>query len=1502
MHLMRKEGHMESRQAQILILDFGSQYTQLIARRLREYGIYTEILPYSASLDALRAKNPRGLILSGGPASIYDEDAYKPDSKIFDLGLPILGICYGMQYIADFFGGKVAKASKQEYGQAKLKLILESNPASKSQDLENQAIETYMPLEEEFKLEGKNLYLRRLVIGDLPDLKEMLQDKEVMSAWGRILSEEEALEWLQNQLDSYRDYGFGLWAVIEKSSSRMVGQCGLTWQKIELDSIEAGKTSTDGIYKSLLKNLSPSDYLNRPAKKQIDSLLEKKRGFLPELGYIFKKSQWHKGYATEAAKLCMEYAFEVIGLPLLTSLIRTDGIAPQNVAKRLEMRIVAKTQRSLLKESSPHFVYALKGSEWQSLALGAKQDHSREVALEFTSFRPATKAAKDGDKTGLSPDLMEEILKIWRDCISATHHFLRPEHIAIMEDSVREVLPSLHIIIASDYRANLGFIGLSGNRISMIFVTPSAFKRGIGSALIKRSLELGLGDYDELKLDCFKQNDDALRFYKHLGFEKVGISPKDGVCREFPVAHLEVSTAKLLRFFGVLYNRPLFETQRLIVREMKSEDLGGLNDMLLDYEVMGSWEYNFNDSSVQEWLDTQLERYKKFGFGLWAVVEKDSGEMIGQAGFSLQNFDDKRVLGLTYIIKKSMWHKGYGLEVAQGCKLYAFEVLRAKEIYLLIKDSNEASKSVANKLGASFIGDTVWSYRGREMQRLVYRIKNSARGGFILETGRTVLRPLGEEHYNALKSMLQDSNIMTAWGGVLSDEGVREWIEKEKKNYAKFGVGWWIIEDKQSGEFIGQAGLSYTQRLELSYMIKKDHWHKGYALEVALGCKDYAFKQLRAKELYCLCREDNPASCNVAKRIGMDKTRESYNEQDGQRYYEFRALSRLNPLSYKKHNYGGIENVVPLVSSLNLEKAGLKISRFNLMDSKDALELANKLEVYLKNYDASNPQTKNLLSSYDNCFVLEKENEGKLVGLLANSSYIASDRLALFLDNPHDLMHGAFLLGAFARVYMSENLLISCLQKEGLASSEARLGECEDSMACLGFYENLGFRFYDQEGKARIYSITRSELLRNLEKLAKGEEVINQETKNIDLRIFKGVKQNSTVWMSHADKVESLPKGFVQLASSNQTEFCAIADSKRQIYALQFHPEVAHSECGGEILKNFALEVCKAETSWTMKSFAKEEIDRLRRIALNVDSKKRESKVLCAISGGVDSSVVALLLHKAVGDNLVPILVDNGLLRRGEKDEVIGLFKTLDIPLIVANAGELFLGRLAGVVDPEEKRKIIGRTFIEVFENEASKQGGIAYLAQGTLYPDIIESISLKGPSKTIKSHHNVGGLPEKMNFKLIEPLRELFKDEVRKLGMELGLPESMLIRHPFPGPGLAIRLLGEVTKERLEILRNADSILIEELHKNGLYKKVWQAFCVLIGAKSVGVVGDNRSYSEAICVRVVDAVDGMTASFSHLPHEFLENISSRITSEVAGINRVVYDITSKPPGTIEWE
>ena len=399
--------------------------------------------------------------------------------------------------------------------------------------------------------------------------------------------------------------------------------------------------------------------------------------------------------------------------------------------------------------------------------------------------------------------------------------------------------------------------------------------------------------------------------------------------------------------------------------------------------------------------------------------------------------------------------------------------------------------------------------------------------------------------------------------------------------------------------------------------------------------------------------------------------------------------------------------------------------------------------------------------------------------------------------------------------------------------------------------------------------------------------------------IFKNIKQNSIVWMSHADKVEEIPEGFVELAKSGNTHYCAIAHLQRRIYALQFHPEVVHSQCGGKMLENFAVGICGAKTDWNMHNFAENEIAKLREIA-------KEGKVLCAVSGGVDSSVVATLLYRAIGDRVIPVFVDHGLLRAGEREAVEAMFReNLGVPLISVDAREIFLGKLRGVRDPEEKRKIIGETFIEVFEAEARKHnsdGEIRFLAQGTLYPDVIESVSIKGPSKTIKSHHNVGGLPEWMKFELIEPLRELFKDEVRALGRELGMPESMLMRHPFPGPGLAIRIMGEVNEEDLELLRKADRIFLQELHTSGYYDKVWQAFCVLLNVKSVGVMGDNRTYDNTICVRAVEALDGMTATFAHLPHDLLERISNRIINEVQGINRVVYDITSKPPGTIEWE
>ncbi len=396
--------------------------------------------------------------------------------------------------------------------------------------------------------------------------------------------------------------------------------------------------------------------------------------------------------------------------------------------------------------------------------------------------------------------------------------------------------------------------------------------------------------------------------------------------------------------------------------------------------------------------------------------------------------------------------------------------------------------------------------------------------------------------------------------------------------------------------------------------------------------------------------------------------------------------------------------------------------------------------------------------------------------------------------------------------------------------------------------------------------------------------------------LFDDVDDNGIVWMSHSDRVDELPAGFTPIATSANSPYAAIANEEKRVYAMQFHPEVQHSQEGYLMLRNFARKICGVDEKWKMEHFLKEQIAKIRETV-------GDGKVLCGLSGGVDSSVVAAMLYEAIGDQLIPVFVDNGLLRKGEREQVEEVFKiNLKVPLVTVDAVDSFLDKLAGVNDPEKKRQIIGHTFIEEFEKEAKKHDGIKFLAQGTLYPDVIESISVNGPSEVIKSHHNVGGLPDWMDFELIEPLRELFKDEVRKIGLELGLPESMINRHPFPGPGLAIRIMGDVNRPDLDLLREADVILLDELKASGYYSKTWQAFAVLLNVKSVGVMGDNRTYDNTVCVRVVEAVDGMTATFAHLPHDLLERISRRIINEVDGINRVVYDISSKPPATIEWE
>jgi len=395
--------------------------------------------------------------------------------------------------------------------------------------------------------------------------------------------------------------------------------------------------------------------------------------------------------------------------------------------------------------------------------------------------------------------------------------------------------------------------------------------------------------------------------------------------------------------------------------------------------------------------------------------------------------------------------------------------------------------------------------------------------------------------------------------------------------------------------------------------------------------------------------------------------------------------------------------------------------------------------------------------------------------------------------------------------------------------------------------------------------------------------------------LFQGFEDKLNVWMSHGDRITSAPEGFRIIAQSSNSPIAAMADTKRDLYGLQFHPEVVHTANGAEILQNFAYRICGCSSSWTMRSFVDEAV-------ANIRQKAKGKKILCASSGGVDSTTLATLVKKAVGDNLVCVFVNNGLLRKNEVEIVINNFRRLKIDLHYVNAEEQFLRKLTGVTDPELKRKIIGEQFIVTFEDELEKIGKIDFLAQGTLYPDVIESISVKGPSATIKTHHNVGGLPERLPFQLIEPFRELFKDEVREVGKELGVPQDILGRHPFPGPGLAVRVIGEITPERLNILREADEIYIEEIQKAGLYDEIWQAFAVLLPVKSVGVMGDERTYENVIALRAVTSTDGMTADWAQIPHNVLGIMANRIINEVQGVNRVVYDISSKPPSTIEWE
>lgn len=1372
---------MQANNVQILVLDFGSQYTQLIARRLREYGVYTEIVPYFEKLDSIKAKNPKGIILSGGPASVYEKDAYKPDSAIFKLGIPILGICYGMQLIAQHFGGRVIKADAQEFGKAVLEIM-----------------------------------------------------------------------------ESYAD-----------------------------------------------KDSKVSSYLT-----------------------------------FQGAQVPMDLSFTLFS-------------------------------------------------------------HSK------------------------FPQMLTALLDLWEDSVRASHTFLNNQHIAEIKIEVKAALQSSqNIITATDKKDFLGFVGVEDNKIEMLFVASSAFRKGVGKALLKEALERYLKDYPYILVDCNEQNTQGLAFYESLGFEVVGRSEKDSAGRDFPIVYLKTDKTTLKKALeretsDSVANAFVCESERIFLRLYTQADFAALHKIVSDKETMVAWGQGFSKKESQEWLDKQLAHYQKYNFGIWAIVEKQSGKIIGNAGLNHTEINLKgktqEVVEIGYLLHRDFWNKGYGSEAARICVKYGFETLGLEEVYCLIKEDNLSSLKVAKKLSMQKVGEYLKSYKGKKINHFVFKLdkkvwqglensantqglgantlfKNVKQDSIVwmshadkvesIPQGFKELAKSGNTHYCAIADfkrkiyalqfhpevvhsecggqMLQ--NFAVGICGADTSWNMRNFAQNEiaKLRQIVYGSGVrqcvnLVFKDiKEAFKEIGKAqaikkllkiwedSVRVTQEVSEEFIthrrkeIEKDYIAKAEEILICTTTEEWlGFIAVQKDEITLLFITPQYFGKGIGKALLKEAlNRHLYPFENIKLNSREQALGFYQSLGFKKAGkpfLAGASGKVTLIP-LNITRESLQKSLgFEMQDSNEGVRekvrcpwATDKDEVARKLYE-----------NYHDCeWGVPLHEDKKLFEFLILEGFQAGLSWITILKK-RESFRVAFDDFDYQKIAAyNESKIESLMQNEGIirnrAKIEAVIINAKAFMAVQREFGSFDKYIWGFVGGKPIMNNFKS-----IADLPASTPLSDTIAKDLKKRGFKFVgtttiyafmqaigmvndhltscfRRNSSLGMQ-CDKVLDFSQG-TDAKSANLTKNpknlhshtanTRIVDSQHTESSdtkMQSHLESSADSGSAVSLRDFKS--CEGATRW---SYLEGNDQAPSEQSAKSTKKPTPSKVLCAVSGGVDSSVVAALLYRAIGDDLIPVFVDTGLLRKGEREAVEKMFReNLKVPLITADASALFLSRLKGVIEPEKKRKIIGETFIEVFEQEAKKhnaKGEIKFLAQGTLYPDVIESVSVKGPSKTIKSHHNVGGLPEWMRFELIEPLRELFKDEVRALGRELGMPESMLMRHPFPGPGLAIRIMGEVNKRDLNLLREADSIFIEELHKQGYYDKVWQAFCVLLNVRSVGVMGDNRTYDNTICVRAVEAIDGMTATFAHLPHDFLESVSNRIINEVKGINRVVYDITSKPPGTIEWE
>lgn len=1158
---------MQANNVQILVLDFGSQYTQLIARRLREYGVYTEIVPYFEKLDSIKAKNPKGIILSGGPASVYEKDAYKPDSAIFKLGIPILGICYGMQLIAQHFGGRVIKADAQEFGKAILEII------------------------------------------------------------------------------------------------------------------------------------------------------------------------------------------------------------------------------------------------------------SLEESLTFSEF---------GRKNMLQA--LEALVDLWKDSVKESHNFLAESDILEIESEVSVLLRSSeNTLVATDSDKFLGFLGTEKNHISMLFVHPKFFRCGVGRALLREAFMRNLKNYDTIFVDCNADNTRGIRFYSSLGFKEVGRSAKDSKGRAFPILHLRVSREILennLRLRNVLLHNV---KQDSVVWMSHADKVESIPQGFKELAKSGNTHY------------CAIADFKRKIYALQfhpEVVHSECGGQMLQnfavgicgadTNWNMRNFAQNEIEKLRHIVYGDKAHCESPMIFMQVQE--AFKCIgKAQTIEKLIEIWEQGARATHKDLSE----DEIAGMR-EEIREDVLKSKNL----LIAQKNGEWLGFIAAEKNEITMLFVVPSAFKNGLGKALLKEAFTRYLGKYE--VIKVASLEWALGFYQALGFTktgkkpipaGSAG-EFSPELILLSIARK-------SLQKTLGLEAQDSNEGVCEKVRCPWATD--------KDVAARKLYENYHDDEwGEPLHDDRKLFEF----------------------LLLEGFQAGLSWITILKKRESFRVAFDDFDYHK------------IAAY---------NESKIESLMRNEGIIRSRaKIEAAISNAKAFMAVQREFGSFDKYiwgFVGGQPIINAF--ESIADLPASTPLSDTIAKDL---KKRGFKFV---GTTTIYAFMQAIGMVNdhLTSCFRRNSSLGMQCDKV-LDFSQGTDTKSANLTKNPKNLHSHTAN-TRIVDSQHTES---SDTKMQ----------SHLESSADSGSAVSLRDFKSCEGATQGSYLEGNDQAPSEQSAKSIKKPTPSKVLCAVSGGVDSSVVAALLHRAIGDDLIPVFVDTGLLRKGEREAVEKMFReNLKVPLITADASKLFLSRLEGVIDPEKKRKIIGETFIEVFEQEAKKhntKGEIKFLAQGTLYPDVIESVSVKGPSKTIKSHHNVGGLPEWMKFELIEPLRELFKDEVRALGRELGMPESMLMRHPFPGPGLAIRIMGEVNKVDLDLLREADSIFIEELHKQGYYDKVWQAFCVLLNVRSVGVMGDNRTYDNTICVRAVEAIDGMTATFAHLPHDFLESVSNRIINEVEGINRVVYDITSKPPGTIEWE